>query len=146
MKTRIFVLFAVAVALVSCSLEEGKINSIPSLQETEPIMDIVNKETKRKAEVRLGMPFFVELPSNPTTGYMWTVKNETLKNINLVDKTLNGKTNKMKTKRVGAASTQTFAFLPKIAGEEEITFRYERSWEKDEIPTTYTINIKINSQ
>ena len=90
------------------------------------------------------MPFFVELPSNPSTGYLWTLKKEEMKIIKHMDANVTGKMNKLKSKKIGAASTQTFTFLPEQKGSENLTFSYIRPWENDTASmTNYEVQVTI---
>lgn len=75
--------------------------------------------------------FTVSLPSNPTTGYDWTITRFDAKLLKLVT----SKYTPDKTDRIGSGGTMAFNFelLSGVSIPQTTTmeFRYARSWEKD---------------
>jgi predicted secreted protein len=87
------------------------------------------KETKVELiHARVGEPFTISLPSNPTTGYSWTVDYDyvLLKQGTEEFEDAIASQNSM---RVGAGGTQVFQFTPISTGKTTIYFVYKRSWE-----------------
>lgn len=73
--------------------------------------------------------FVVSLPSNPTTGYQWTVKSYDKNRLTL----LTSRYVAPKTKLIGAGGTMTFTFAP-VAGKSFpkttlMVFTYARPWD-----------------
>jgi len=73
--------------------------------------------------VRIGEPFKVELPANPTAGYAWRADFAGTR-LELVEREVRpaGTT-------PGAAGVERFVFLPRARGECPIRFTYGRAWE-----------------
>ena len=128
---------------VLCAIEKGELNSLPLFQEKEDIMKLVDTVTYGVITVKRKDPFIMELPSNPTTGYEWTVEQDKLKLIKLADKELTGKTISSNAERMGAPGKQLFTFIPKEEGMDTITFLYRRNWEPNDRSTIYNLRVNI---
>eukprot|EP00826_Nyctotherus_ovalis_P022963 TRINITY_DN176_c0_g1_i16.p2 TRINITY_DN176_c0_g1~~TRINITY_DN176_c0_g1_i16.p2 ORF type:complete len:144 (-),score=35.18 TRINITY_DN176_c0_g1_i16:30-461(-) len=126
-----------------CAIEKGMLNSVPLFQENQDIMNLVNLVTYGVATVKRGEPFIVELPSNPSTGYEWTVEREKLKIVNHVDKELVGQTKSDDSGRVGAPGKQLFTFMPKSEGMDTIVFLYRKNWEPNDRSTIYNLRVNV---
>ena len=75
---------------------------------------------------RVGEPFTISLPSNPTTGYDWTVDYDY---VLLKLENASFERDDQKALRVGAGGTSVFVFTPIGSGKTTIYFVYKRSWE-----------------
>ena len=142
MRLKIVALLAV-IQLAFCYFDQTIVLALLSFQERMHIILLVGKNSTEKIFVDNDVPFFIELPSSPTTGYKWAVDASTLKNIQHVDNELTGNARLKKGLREGLPAVQTFTFLPIEVGKETIVFRYERPWEKDVEPTTYTVYVDV---
>jgi inhibitor of cysteine peptidase len=73
--------------------------------------------------------FVVSLPSNPTTGYQWSVKNYDKNRLTLLTSRYVGP----KTKRIGAGGVMTFTFAPMMGKsfpkQTLMVFTYARPWD-----------------
>ena len=92
--------------------------------------------------------FVVTLPSNPTTGYQWTVTTYYKKTLQLTRSTYLPP----QTKLMGAGGQMTFTFAP-IKGKAypsstKMTFTYARPWEhnKTGMVKQVTVNFKKNKK
>lgn len=86
------------------------------------------------------------VPSNPTTGYEWTVSQDP--ELFDVSSEYTEPAQEGEEPLVGAAGTQTFVLTPKAAGTTTVNFLYERTFEdtEPEARITYTIKIDKNMQ
>ena len=135
------ILFLILVPAL-CSLELSKSNSIPLFRETENIMALVTTNTFASISVRKGTLFAIELPSNPTTGYMWILENT--KGITLFDEDKFGTFGERSSPLDGAPTVQTFALMPTIGGQIDLIFKYKRAWEDDPEPAMYKVKLAVN--
>lgn len=76
---------------------------------------------------KTGQQVVVELPSNPTTGFMWVVaESGPLTQVGEA-----AYESPAKPGVVGAGGTETFTFKAERAGSGKLTLEYRRPWEKD---------------
>ncbi|MGB7545408.1 MAG: protease inhibitor I42 family protein [Methanothrix sp.] len=75
---------------------------------------------------RVGEPFTISLPSNPTTGYDWTADYD---NVLLRAEDARFESSAMDSIRLGVGGTSVFVFTPLRTGKTTIRFVYKRSWE-----------------
>lgn len=114
---------------MECVVSEGAVKKILGsllllgsswLQAADSLTINVNKNSPQ---------FVVALPSNPTTGFQWTVKHYDRKLLQLKSSNYIAP----KTKLIGAGGQMTFTFAP-IKGKTypastKMSFAYARSWE-----------------
>jgi inhibitor of cysteine peptidase len=74
-----------------------------------------------------GQQLVVELPSNPTTGFMWVVAESGP----LAQKGEAAYESPAKPGVVGAGGTETFTFTAEKSGTGTLKLEYRRPWEKD---------------
>lgn len=91
--------------------------------------------------------FIISLPSNPTTGYSWTVK----KYDNTLLTVLSSQFFRAKTKMMGASGQTVFNFAIKpgitLPASTQILFLYARPWEpQNGTPEVVTINFQQTPQ
>ena len=85
------------------------------------------KETETELiRARVGEPFTIALPSNPTTGYTWTMDYD---NVLLRAEDAEFQPSASNSIRLGAGGTFVFAFTPLRIGKTTISFVYKRPWE-----------------
>ena len=75
---------------------------------------------------RVGEPFTISLPSNPTTGYAWTMDYD---NVLLSVEEAEFQPSASNSIRLGAGGTSVFVFTPLHMGKTTIRFVYKRPWE-----------------
>jgi len=86
-------------------------------------------DTPQTVEARVGQPFSVTLPSNPTTGYSWALAQP------LDDAILQLVQNSYQRAgpaMPGAGGTEVWTFEPLCAGYTTIALKYRRPWEPDD--------------
>lgn len=89
----------------------------------------VDQEKEIETELikaKVGEPFTISLPSNPTTGYAWTADYD---NVLLREEEGQFEPSVMDSIRLGAGGTSVFVFTPLLRGKTTIRFVYKRSWE-----------------
>jgi inhibitor of cysteine peptidase len=102
---------------------------------------VTEQDSGKTIEVAVGQKMLVQLPSNPTTGYHWSVLGnpapiEFVKSDYATDPQAAG--------RVGAGGTQTLRFTAKSSGKVELKLGYARPWEKDVLPAkTFSVTIVV---
>ena len=85
------------------------------------------KETETELiRARVGEPFTIALPSNPTTGYTWIMDYD---NVLLRAEEAEFQPSASNSIRLGAGGTSVFAFTPLLKGKTTIRFVYKRPWE-----------------
>jgi inhibitor of cysteine peptidase len=119
--------------LVSCSTskDDGSVISRP----------FSAVDTNREIVLAPNHTFEIVLPSNPTTGYDWTIE---INNSNIV-RTISHKFVADSSGRVGLGGNTTWTLRTGITGDAILTFKYGRPWEKDTPPTrveTFTMNVR----
>lgn len=78
-------------------------------------------------KVKINDEFYIELDSNPTTGYRWEAKFDE----NYID--LKKKKYSPSSDRIGAGGKVKFDFQTLKTGETKIELAYKRLWERDPI-------------
>jgi predicted secreted protein len=91
-----------------------------------------------------GEEVVVRLPSNPSTGYRWSLASEPAQPIVAISATPAYKRDPGAGQRAGAPGTETwrlFAFRP---GTQQVSFEYRRSWERDPAPAdTFAFTVEV---
>jgi inhibitor of cysteine peptidase len=94
----------------------------------EPLQD------KYAVELKKGKTLSVSMPSNPTTGYSWSLTNasEVNQESSVLQQTGEGASAFVidNNGQVGAGGTETFDFDATAAGYQTLRFVYARPWEK----------------
>ena len=86
-------------------------------------------------------PLVVRLPSNPSTGYIWSyaIAGDDVLRLETVDGESAGPNGLM-----GAAGEQVWSFRAQGAGRAVLTYVYARSWEKNTPPAKiFTLNVEV---
>jgi predicted secreted protein len=90
---------------------------------------------------RVGEPFTISLPANPTTGYNWTVDYDY---VLLKPENAQFERAGQQSMRVGAGGTSVFVFTPISPGKTTIYFVYKRSWENI-VADTRSFHVEISA-
>jgi inhibitor of cysteine peptidase len=106
---------------------------------TLPPITVTQQDSGKTIEVAVGQKVIVQLASNPTTGYQWSVLGNTaplklVKSDYAADPQVAG--------RIGAGGTQTLRFTARSSGKVELKLGYARPWEKD-VPLAKTFSVTI---
>jgi len=112
---------------------------IDAVSAAPPPITLIGQDAGKTFEVAVGQQVRVQLPSNPTTGYQWSVLGDPaplkfVKSDYAADPQAAG--------RMGAGGTQTLRFTAKASGKVELKLGYARSWEKD-VPPAKTFSVTI---
>ena len=85
------------------------------------------------------------LPSNPTTGYSWTVtQSEELFDIS--SEFISSQDGTAEPGLAGVGGVERFVLTPKAAGKTELSFAYERSWENVEPEEALSWELEVDKQ
>eukprot|EP00826_Nyctotherus_ovalis_P002104 TRINITY_DN10397_c0_g2_i14.p1 TRINITY_DN10397_c0_g2~~TRINITY_DN10397_c0_g2_i14.p1 ORF type:complete len:138 (+),score=14.62 TRINITY_DN10397_c0_g2_i14:135-548(+) len=116
-----------ALALFLCSIQ-GK--RAPKLYTTASFEQDSDDKELYTIKARAGRRIIIELPSNPSTGYFWTVTNQKdLRILKLTSKTEDGEyiLQDLPKGYAGRRGVQQFAFYPKRVGTEVARLELKRS-------------------
>ena len=106
-----------------------------------PPVTTTEQDGGKTIDVVVAQKIVVQLASNPTTGYQWSVigspaRLEFVKSDYTTDPQAAG--------RMGAGGTQTLQFTAKSPGRVELKLGYACPWEKDVAPTkTFAVTIVV---
>jgi len=106
-------------------LNDKNIDYYPLMRPVDEYIIPDEKETKvQLIHSRVGEPFTISIPANPTTGYNWTADYDyvLLAQGNAVYET-------SPSGALGSGGTYVFVFTPMKPGKTTIYFVYKRSWE-----------------
>ena len=82
---------------------------------------------------------YVDLPGNPTTGYIWQITNKDDAVLNPTDYAFQPDSDAM-----GAGGVEHFEFAAVAPGEVKLQFAQSRPWETDAEPSaTYSVTVKV---
>ncbi len=102
------------------------------------MITINNTDNGKKILTKKGDVIKLQLPENPTTGYLWKINSINDKHLNLTENE-----NKISTKAVGAGGLKTFYFKVMNEGISELQIALGNPWEND---TVETFNVTIESK
>lgn len=108
------------------------------------MMTIDENMNGKEYRITPGQPFVLALPSNPSTGYQWTITSIDKNALILLDESY--QTDKNDNKLVGQNGYQYWRF--KAAQQEktaELKLHYARPWESKQPAETFALNIIIDS-
>lgn len=107
----------------------------------QEMLILTNEHNGQPIQLRLHQKFQIELVSNPTTGYNWTLVDTTTNIIHLVQRQFQSAADQ---NRVGAPGKQLFALQANAVGQTEVMLIYHRPWEKDVAPVdSFRIVIEV---
>jgi inhibitor of cysteine peptidase len=107
---------------------------------TLPKVTLTDQDSGKEIDLTTGSMLIVKLPSNPSTGYRWTVVGDPapLK----LQKTSFQRMGK-NADEVGAPGSDVFQLRASSAGMVTLTILYRRSWEYN-IPPVKTFTVRVN--
>jgi inhibitor of cysteine peptidase len=99
---------------------------------------LIEKDSGKLIEMRIGNSILVELPGNPTTGYTWEVSS--------IDPLILHKSGDSKfstnSNVIGSPGKMTLRFKVVGEGKTALVLAYRRSWEKNIAPIkTFSVNV-----
>lgn len=112
----------------------------PSAPNTSNVV-LTEQDNGSDIDLTIGATLVVKLPSNPSTGYNWTVAGEPSPL-----KLQKASFHKAKTKAnsVGASGTAVFQLSASASGMATLTLVYRRSWEYNVPPIkTFTVRVDV---
>lgn len=114
--------------------------SASKTQTFSPNVVLTEQDNGKDIDLTIGGALIVKLPSNPSTGYGWTVVGEPspLK----LQKTSFRK-GKTKDNAVGASGTAIFQLSANASGMTTLTLVYRRSWEYN-VPPIRTFVVRVD--
>ncbi len=111
-----------------------------------PTPNVGAAPTPERVEVAVGASFEVHMDSNPTTGYMWRVREPLDAHLSAGPKRYEGAPTAApgQPQIVGAGGVEYFSFTGVTAGEATLVLEYARSWEKGPAETvrTWLVTVK----
>jgi inhibitor of cysteine peptidase len=102
---------------------------------------IIEKDDGKLVELTVGNTLIVELPGNPSTGYMWEVGSVNTSVLKPVESATKFKSD---TNLMGSPGKITLRFKAAGAGKTALKLVYRRSWEKNVAPIkAYQANVTV---
>ena len=124
-----------------CFAISALIYAAPAARDPQKTVTITDLQNGKDVEVPQGGTLSVRLPSNPTTGYSWSVAGDPAP-LRFV-KTKNTKSGDSKP-ALGAPSTQQLTFAATSIGISTLTLEYRRPWEHGGAAAkTFTVKVKV---
>ena len=113
--------------------------AINAAADAPPPITVTEQDSGKTIEIAVGQKMLVQLPSNPTTGYRWSVLGNPaplkfVKSDYATDPRAAG--------RIGTEGVQTLRFTAKSSGKVELKLGYIRPWEKD-VPAAKTFSVTL---
>jgi predicted secreted protein len=106
-------------------IEANNIDYHPLIMPSESYLIKGEKmEIENVINAKLNQPFTIQLDSNPTTGYTWTVDFDS-HFLNKTDESYSQSEPRM----IGSGGSQVFTFVPIKSGTTVVSAVYKRSWE-----------------
>lgn len=122
-----------------CTLS-GSVAAQEHSSASNSIVTVTDADNGKDIEINAGQTLRVELASNPSTGYDWTLSGDPapLKLIKSFHQN-----NKQGANRPGAPRTAVFQLRSPSPGAANVTFVYRRSWEYNVAPAK-TFSVRVN--
>lgn len=95
----------------------------------------------QEVEVPIGQTFELRLQENPTTGYKWNLKSNGAPQCALIDDAFETKSDSPQ--QPGRGGAHAWQFRAAENGETHIQLAYERGWQKDATPRTFTLKVHV---
>jgi inhibitor of cysteine peptidase len=131
------VMLAIGLGLGSAAAQHA---TAGSNAKAAPATTVTEQDNGRDIDLNAGDTLIVTLPSNPSTGYSWTVAGEPAP-LKLQKSTFHKKT--ADSKVVGASGTSLLRFAATSSGIANLTLVYRRSWEYN-APPLKTFSVRVN--
>ncbi|MDD4879871.1 MAG: protease inhibitor I42 family protein [Candidatus Omnitrophica bacterium] len=104
---------------------------------------IIEKDNGKLVELTVGNTLIVELPGNPSTGYMWQIVSVDTSVLKQVESATKFKADTKKL--IGSPGKVTMLFKAAGQGKTMLKLAYHRSWEKKIAPLkTYQVDVIVN--
>lgn len=91
-----------------------------------------NQQSKCPLSLHVGHQFILRLPSNPTTGFRWLIRDSATQVLQSLGPEVYS--NPEDAGLVGSAGVSTWRFQVVKAGEGQLALTYERPWEVGVVP------------
>ena len=91
-----------------------------------------NQQSKCPLSLHIGQQFILRLPSNPTTGFRWLMRDSATQVLQSLGPEVYS--NPEDAGLVGSAGVSTWRFQVFKAGEGQLALTYERPWEVGVVP------------
>jgi inhibitor of cysteine peptidase len=101
---------------------------------------LTDRDNGTDVDLAPNTPLMVTLPSNPSTGYAWTIVGDPSP---LKLQKASFRKGKTKAGAVGASGTAVFQLNANSAGMAALTLVYRRSWEYN-VPPMKTFSVRVN--
>jgi inhibitor of cysteine peptidase len=141
---RLAVLCAAAAVAAGCAqLPGGTLARSPHA--TPPAVDSAGAADLRafRIEARVGEPFEIRLPGNPSTGYRWTL-------IDPVPALLRGvgvaRIERGRSDLAGAPGQEIWTFEATAPGSAPLLFEYRRPWEPATVPPAQRTSFRVDAR
>ncbi|KAH9597251.1 Proteinase inhibitor I42 [Trypanosoma melophagium] len=119
---------------------------------------LTQNDNGKTVSFAVGESFEVELPSNPTTGFTWSLEGHEKKQQQPAEATADGNTHTFSNKHfhvkgeyvhpdtrlMGAGGKDLFRVTPRVAGEHDLVFVYARAWEAPD-PNARRFRLRIRA-
>jgi inhibitor of cysteine peptidase len=125
MGARTVLMVVAAIALIGCSAKQKNVSTPTN---TGSAISITEQDSGKSIEMAKGQTLFMRLPSNPTTGYQWTLQGNAAP-LELIKSDF--ASDSQAKNMVGVGGTQSFQFTAKSVGQTVVKLEYRRPWEKD---------------
>jgi inhibitor of cysteine peptidase len=115
---------------------------IPKCEQNKDMLVLKKENNDQQIKLTLHQEFQIELDTNPTTGYQWTIVDTATSVISLIHSQFKETSNKIK---VGTPGKQKFYLKANSVGQMELKLIYHRPWEKNVVPIDsfyVVINVK----
>lgn len=100
----------------------------------------------RAVALAMGQRLEVRLPSNPSTGYSWSIVETPSRVLKLEGpSTYQADSRAEAVGMVGAGGTEVWTFMAEGAGTQDLRFEYRRPWESNTVPaevSSYAVTVR----
>ena len=128
--------------LLLCFVSCGLINEGVVLKETSPFSEL-NKTTSIPIEGILNQRYTIELPSRPSTGYLWSLHPHDSAVMKYMQNSTFGTSERNQCQDIQSVSWQKFSFEAIATGKSQIRFWNRRTWENSTVPMIYEVRMNI---
>jgi predicted secreted protein len=134
----------ISICGVACALVIAGCTDEPSADDVTAEVgtaDVVFDDPEGPITVGDGSRFSIVLPSNPTTGYRWSVEQPGGGTVALVGDEPEYRPGS--SDLAGAGGDEIFRFEATEPGTVDLVFTYARSFDPDDAPTVRTVNVTV---
>ncbi|MEU2030242.1 protease inhibitor I42 family protein [Nocardia amamiensis] len=121
----------------------GDVSDVTHSDSANPVVRVVETDNGQERRLRVGQRLVVALPSNPSTGYSWTIA-ELDAAVAKQDGEADFETDPAVPVAPGAGGTAVWSFVGAAAGVTPLRMAYMRPWEHGSAPAeTFTLTIRV---